>query len=77
MPAKPPLWRDVRILRIVFQAAVVAVVVAFGLWLYGNVRQNAAETNVPLSYDYLDQPAGFPIPDWVKRRSCARRTTTT
>ena len=61
MSAKPPLWRNVRILRIVFQAAVIAAVVAFGLWLAGNVRENAAETNVPLTFDYLDQPASFPI----------------
>ena len=37
------------------------VLVVFGVWLAGNVRQNAAQTNIPLTYDYLDQPAGFPI----------------
>jgi len=37
------------------------VVVAFGLWLAGNVRANSAKTNIPLSFDYLDQPATFPI----------------
>lgn len=61
MAARPPLWRDVRILRFAFQAAVLAAVGAFLLWLAGNVRANAQATNIPLSYDYLDQPAGFPI----------------
>jgi general L-amino acid transport system permease protein len=37
------------------------VVAAFGLWLAGNVRQNSRDTNIPLSFDYLDQPATFPI----------------
>lgn len=27
----------------------------------GNVRANARATNIPLTYDYLDQPAGFPV----------------
>ena len=40
---------------------VLAAVVALGLWLAGNLRANARATNIPLSYDYLDQPAGFPI----------------
>ena len=38
-----------------------AAVAALALWLAGNVRANARATNIPLSYDYLDQPAGFPI----------------
>ena len=38
-----------------------ALVVAFGLWLAGNVRQNAEDTSIPLTFDYLDQPATFPI----------------
>ena len=38
-----------------------AFVVAFGLWLAGNVRENSEATNIPLSFDYLDQPATFPI----------------
>ena len=58
---RPPLWRDVRVLRIAFQAAVLAVVGAIGLWLAGNVRANSAATSIPLTFDYLDQPAGFPI----------------
>jgi general L-amino acid transport system permease protein len=40
---------------------VLGVLVAVGLWLLGNVRQNAEETNIPLTFDYLDQPASFPI----------------
>jgi len=40
---------------------VLAAVVAFGSWLAGNVRRNSEATNIPLSFDYLDQPASFPI----------------
>ena len=49
-------------LRGVFQAAVVAVVVAFGLWLWNNLQTNAETTNIPLSFDYLDQPADLTVP---------------
>jgi general L-amino acid transport system permease protein len=40
---------------------VLGAVAAFGLWLAGNVRQNSRDTGIPLTYDYLDQPASFPI----------------
>lgn len=60
--ARPPLWRDVRILRIIGQAAVVAVVVALGLWLWNNVQTNASTTGIPLTLDYLDQPSDITIP---------------
>lgn len=59
---RPPLWRDVRILRIVFQVAVVAVVVAFGLWLWNNLQTNSETTNIPLGFEYLDQPADLTVP---------------
>ncbi len=59
---RPPLWRDVRFLRVVLQVAAVAVVVAFGLWLWGNLQDNAETTNIPLGFDYLDQPADLTIP---------------
>jgi general L-amino acid transport system permease protein len=45
-----------------FQAAVAAIVVAILLWLIGNVRTNSEQLNIPTGYDYLDQPASFPIP---------------
>lgn len=59
---RPPLWRDVRILRIVAQGAVVVVVAAFGLWLWSNVQTNAASTGIPLTLDYLDQPSDMTVP---------------
>jgi general L-amino acid transport system permease protein len=59
---RPPLWRDVRVLAWAFQLAVVGLVVAFVLWLLDNFRANSERSNIPTGYDYLDQPANFPIP---------------
>jgi general L-amino acid transport system permease protein len=58
---RPPVWRDIRVLSWAFQLAVLAVVVAVLAWLYDNVQVRSEQQNFPTSFDYLDQPAGFPI----------------
>lgn len=56
-----PLWRNVRVLQWVFQVVVVAVVVALLLWLYGNYRDNSSRQNIPVNFNFLDNPAQFEI----------------
>jgi general L-amino acid transport system permease protein len=60
--ARVPLWRDVRVLKWLVQIAVVAVVVAIVIWLYGNYTENTSRQNIPTSLDFLDNPAAFQIP---------------
>jgi general L-amino acid transport system permease protein len=60
---RPPPWRDVRVLRFAFQAAFLAVLAAFVLWLIDNVLTNLNRLGVGTSFGFLDQPAGFGIPD--------------
>jgi general L-amino acid transport system permease protein len=60
---RPPPWRDVRVLRFAFQAAVLAAIAAFVLWLFDNVVGNLERLGIGTSFDFLDQPAGFRIPD--------------
>ena len=55
--SRPPLWRDVRVLRVAFQVAVLAAVVGLVAYLYDNLRAN----DVELDFDFLDQQSGFPI----------------
>jgi general L-amino acid transport system permease protein len=55
--ARPPLWRDVRVLRIAFQVAVLAAVVVLLSYLSDNLRAN----DVELDFAFLDQQAGFRI----------------
>lgn len=66
-PSRPPVWRDVRVLKWVFQAAVAGLVLAFLGVLYNNVRVNSARLGIPVGFDYLDQPARFTIPGNVFR----------
>jgi general L-amino acid transport system permease protein len=60
---RPPLWRNVRVLRIVLQAVFLVAVGGFLLYLVDNVVWNLERLGIPTGFDYLDQPAGFAIPD--------------
>jgi general L-amino acid transport system permease protein len=62
-PVRVPVWRDVRVLQWLFQLAVVAVAAAILIWLYGNYTSNASRQNVPVDFDFLDNPAQFEITD--------------
>jgi general L-amino acid transport system permease protein len=56
-----PLWRDVRVLRIVAQIAfVVAIAVAAGA-LYANLQTNLSHRGLSLGYGFLESTAGFDI----------------
>jgi general L-amino acid transport system permease protein len=61
--SRTPLWRNVRVLRLVFQAVFLVAVGGFLLYLLDNVVGNLERLGIPTGFDYLDQPAGFAIPD--------------
>jgi general L-amino acid transport system permease protein len=63
---RPPPWRSIRVLRIVFQAVFLVAVAGFLLFLLDNTVYNLRQRGFPTgldSFDYLRQPAGFAIPD--------------
>jgi general L-amino acid transport system permease protein len=60
---RPPLWRNVRVLRFAVQVVFVVAVGAFVLFLVDNVVYNLERLGIPTGFDYLRQPAGFAIPD--------------
>lgn len=66
---RPPFWRDVRVLAWAFQLVVVAGVVAIVWYLVGNYLDNAEQKGFTTDFDFLDQPAGFPIPSSSFRQS--------
>lgn len=60
--ARPVFWRDVRVLRWIFQIFVLAVVFAILYWIYGNYQTNVARSSVQTDLRFLDNPASFTIP---------------
>lgn len=64
-----PLWRDERVLRWVFQIAILAMVVAIFVGLGSTLQHNLERVGLSLSFDFLDRPAGFNIsegPRWFQ-----------
>ena len=60
---RTPLWRNVRVLRIAFQAAFLLGVVIFILALVENLTTNLRVQGIQTDFGYLQQPAGFAIAD--------------
>ena len=56
-----PPWRDVRLLRIAAQIAVVALVLFFGWLLWTTLTANMAASRLTFGLGFLDQTAGFEI----------------
>jgi general L-amino acid transport system permease protein len=70
---RPPPWRNVRVLRFVFQVGFLTVVVGILLFLLDNVVYNLERLGIPTGFDYLDQAAGFAIPNSDFRSSQSLR----
>ncbi len=60
--ARPPPWRDVRVLSWVFQLVVFAAVAAVVYWLINNYRKNTASSGIPTNFEFLTGPSSFGIP---------------
>lgn len=58
---RPPLWRDVRVLRIAGQVVFVLVVVFVLREMYLNVTSQLGQRGRGLAYDFLNQRAGFGV----------------
>ena len=56
-----PFWRDIRVLRIVAQAAVVLVVFAILAWMANNMLTTMSERNLGFGFSFLGRQAGFGI----------------
>jgi general L-amino acid transport system permease protein len=63
--ARPPLWRNVRFLRIVGQAAFVILLVVVAREAFLNLEYGVQQQNLDLSFDFLRQRAGFAIKEGI------------
>jgi general L-amino acid transport system permease protein len=66
-PARPtvPLWRDIRVLRLAAQAAVVLIVIAVLAFAIGNFAEASSERGLGFGFGFLGRQAGFDITDSV------------
>jgi general L-amino acid transport system permease protein len=61
-----PFWRNVRVLRVISQI-VFLLLVALGLWwLYNNLQSNLRALGLNISFDFLNNTAGFPISEGIE-----------
>lgn len=60
--ARPPFWRDTRVLRVVVQVVLVAAVAVVLYVLWFNLTNNLRRAGIPLDLDFLTQPLGVNIP---------------
>jgi general L-amino acid transport system permease protein len=56
-----PLWRDLRVLRIVAQVAVIAAVAVLAAFLVGNMLSAMSERGLGFGFTFLTRQAGFEI----------------
>ncbi len=57
----PPPWRDIRVLRVAGQVAVLAVVLLGGYLLWSTFSTNMASSRLSVNLDFLPATAGFDI----------------
>jgi len=62
-PARPPFWRDLRVIRVVIQIVAVVVVGLVMAWLWNNLTTNLRARGLPMGFEFLDGPAGVNIAD--------------
>jgi general L-amino acid transport system permease protein len=58
---KIPLWRDERFLKLVAQIISAAIILGFLYWAIVNFLEITRQRGMPLTFDFLKDPAGFPI----------------
>ncbi|HKJ26637.1 MAG TPA: ABC transporter permease subunit [Anaerolineales bacterium] len=62
-PHSIPFYRDERIINIFTQVVSSLLVIGLVIWLAINFKEAADARGLALSYDFLSNPAGFPISD--------------
>jgi general L-amino acid transport system permease protein len=58
---RPPVWRDIRVIRGILQLAFLLASIALVRWLAGNVVTNLDRIGIRRDFGFLDQPAGYRI----------------
>ena len=73
---KPPLWRNVAVLKWCAQLAVLLGVLAVFWFLIAEARTNLAAKSIPVGYDWLDNPANFQLGEGIQTVDTPERSLT-
>ena len=65
VPDNIPFWRDIRVLRVLFQILFIIGVIALAGVLYMNMIQGLHKLGQTLNVDFLDSEAGFEIAEGI------------
>jgi general L-amino acid transport system permease protein len=65
VPTRPPLWRNVRVLRVVGQIVFVLLVIFVFREMYLNITYNLDVRDQSFSYGFLDNRSGFGIKEHI------------
>jgi general L-amino acid transport system permease protein len=60
--ARPPFWRDVKVLRVLAQVVAGVGAVGFLFYLGSNLQTNLTAQGISTDFDFLSQPAGVTVP---------------
>ena len=63
LQARPPIWRDIRVLRVVIQLAAVAGLAVFLYFIWSNLMANMRGQGIRTDFRFLNQPVGVDIAD--------------
>src|SRR5438094_208417 len=69
---RPPLWRDIRFLRVIGQVVFLAVVILLFSWLLGNTREGLKRAGLSLDFDFLSSPSSFQIDEGLSAQPHVR-----
>lgn len=58
---KIPFWRDERVLRMIAQVVSAAIILGLFYWAIVNFLEITTQRGMPLTFEFLKEPAGFPI----------------
>jgi general L-amino acid transport system permease protein len=58
---RPPIWRDIRVLRVALQVLVVGLLAVVGYVLWFNLTNNMKRAGLSTGFDFLTQPLGVDI----------------
>ena len=64
--ARPPLWRNTAVLKWFVQIVVLVAVLAAFWFLAAQARNNLSAKGIPVSYDWLDEPANIQLGEGIQ-----------